>query len=57
MIKHYFLKSIFNNLNGIEDAQIKIRGIEDYATHFTEREFILLTRRVEVRASLWRDTD
>ena len=53
MIKHYFLKSIFNNLNGTEDAQIKIRGIKDYATHSTEREFILLTRRVEVRASLW----
>ena len=43
MIKHSFLKcGLSNNLDGTEDDQIKIRGIEDYAMPSAEREFTLL---------------
>ena len=43
MIKHSFLKcGLSNNLDGTEDDQIKIRGIEDYTMHSAEREFTLL---------------
>ena len=43
MTKHYFLKcGLSNKLDGTENDQIKIRGIEDYTMPSAEREFTLL---------------
>ena len=43
MIKLFFSKcGLSNNFDGTEHDQIKIRAIEDYAKHSTEREFTLL---------------
>ena len=33
---------LFVNLDGTEDDQIKVRGIEDYAMLFAERKFTLM---------------
>ena len=43
MIKDSFLNyGLSSNLNGTEDDQIKVMGIEDYRMPSTEREFTLL---------------
>ena len=42
-INHSFLKcGLFNNLDGTEDNQIKVRWIEDKTIPSAEREFTLL---------------
>ena len=42
IIKHSFFCGLSNNLDGTEDDQIKISGIEGYVMLSAEREFTLL---------------